>query len=362
MKLSLRYLILTVALLSVVLTMFSSISSGYRVNQTSLIDNTLETNRVYAQKVSTTTDNFLKTTLQTLAYSAKEVAQHLEKEDAETLLFNETERLFNQTSTFNSVVVTSKNGKIIAASPESLDVVGEYVDSPGGKQALSAQVPLVSKPFISITDRLIVFISYPIFDDNDNYKGYIGGSIYLLEENILQELLGEHFYEDGSYVYVVDEDGRIIYHPDKSRINDLVTKNHAINETMKGNSGAQRIVNSNDIDMLAGYAYIPTTKWGAVSQRPTEMALLPSKNMRNEMMLKSLPFLLVSFLVIIYIANRIARPLEKLGHYAESNMDDNQDKKVEKVNAWYYEAIQLEKALVKSFSFFEDKVNYFIHQ
>ena len=32
------------------------------------------------------------------------------------------------------------------------------------------------------------------------------------------------------------------------------------------------------------------------------------------------------------------------------------------VHAWYYEAIQLENALVKGFSFFEDKVNYFSHQ
>ena len=200
MKVSLKYLILFVALLSVALTLISSITSGYRVNQESLIENTLETNRVYAQKIAYTTDNYLKTTLQTLAYSAKDIAGYLEQEDSEALLFRETERLFNQTSTFNSVIVTSATGKIIAASPETLNIVGKDSDSPGSSQALEEKKPLVSKPYTSITNRLIVFISHPIFDGKGNYLGYVGGSIYLLEENILHELLGEHFYQDGSYV------------------------------------------------------------------------------------------------------------------------------------------------------------------
>lgn len=362
MRLSLKYLILFVALLSVALTLVSSITSGYRVSQSSLIENTLETNRVYAQKIAFTTDNFLKTTLQTLAYSAKDIAGYLEQDNAEALLFDETERLFNQTSTFNSVVVTSATGQVIATSPETLNILGKDMDSPGGKQALAERKPLISKPYTSITDRLIVFISYPIFDDEDNYLGYVGGSIYLLEENILNELLGEHFYQDGSYVYVVDEDGRILYHPDQGRIGHVVAENPVVNETMNGNGGAKKLVNSDGTDMLAGYAYMPTMKWGTVSQRPTEVALLPSKAMRNEMIMRTLPFLLLSFIVIIFIANRIAQPLQKLGYYAESSMKKDHNEKIEEVNAWYYEAIQLKKALIKSFSFFEDKVNYFIHQ
>lgn len=93
MKMSLRYLILLVALLSVALTMISSISSGYRVNQQTLIDNTLEANRVYAQKVANITDDYLKTTLQTLAYSANDIATYINKSDAKSLLAHEAERL-----------------------------------------------------------------------------------------------------------------------------------------------------------------------------------------------------------------------------------------------------------------------------
>lgn len=362
MKLSLRYLILSVALLSVLLTLFSSITAGYRVNQQALIDSTLETNRVYAQKLAVTTDNFLNMTLQKLSYSADEITNYLEESNAESLILQEANRLKEDTNTFNSVVVVAEDGTIIAASPQSLNLIGRHLNSPGAKEAIAAKEPLVSKPFMSITNRLIVFISQPIFDKEENYIGYIGGSIYLTEQNILNEILGEHFYQDGSYVFVVDEDGRIIYHPNSERINAFVKENEVVYDVMQGNSGVAQVTNTEEIEMLAGYAYVSTAKWGIVSQRPTEIALLPSKDMKNEMIKKTLPYLLLSFILIFYISYRIAHPLQKLTHYAMSTTEDNKVKKVRNVRAWYYEAIQLENALVNSFVFFQDRVNYFIHQ
>ncbi|MBO0587978.1 sensor domain-containing diguanylate cyclase [Sporosarcina sp. E16_8] len=362
MKISLKHLILFVALLSVGLTLISGITAGYRVNQQTLIENTLETNRVYVQKIASTTDNFMKSTLQRLEYSAKDIPRYLEQGDSKALIANEVNRLFEQDNTFNSVIITSASGEIIAASPQSLQILGKQVASVGGRQALAERKPLITKPYMSITGRLIIFISQPIFDGDGNYLGFVGGSIYLMEKSILNDLLGEHFYKDGSYVYVVDEDGRILYHPNKERIGTIIHGNPVINDIMNGGSGAKRLVNSYEIDMLAGYAFMPTTKWGAVSQRPTEATLLPSKDLRNQMVLKTLPFLLLSYIIIFYISNRIARPLQQLAHYARSSAENETNTEIENVHAWYYEAIQLKNALFKSFSFFQDKVNFLIHE
>ncbi|MFS0576844.1 sensor domain-containing diguanylate cyclase [Sporosarcina sp. 179-K 3D1 HS] len=362
MKISLKYLILLVALFSVALTLFSSISSGYKVNQQILIDNTLETNRVYAQKLATTTDNHMKSTLQILEYSSKDIANYLEQSDARTLLADEAKRLFEQLDIFNSVIITSAMGEIIAASPETLDVVGKQVTSPGGRQALAEKKPMISMPFNSMTNRLIVFLSYPIFDGEGTYQGYVGGSIYLLEKNILNELLGEHFYQDGSYVFVVDEKGRILYHPNKDRIGDVVPQNAVVSDIMNGKSGAKAVSNTENIEMLAGYAYMPTTKWGVISQRPTEAALAPSNDLRNQMIFKTLPMLLISIGLIFLMARFISAPLQRLAEYAKSSTQENELQEIQNVRAWYYEAIQLENALVKSLVFFKDKVNFYIHQ
>lgn len=148
----------------------------------------------------------------------------------------------------------------MAASPETLDLVGKQIETEGAKQALAEKKPLISKPFTSITKRLVIFISQPIFDSEGNYLGYVGGAIYLLEDNVLNELLGEHFYRDGSYVYVVDNEGRLLFHPSSARAGGKMIENAAIEAIMNGGSGVHRITNDHGYDMLAGYAYMPTLK------------------------------------------------------------------------------------------------------
>lgn len=359
MRLSLKHLILFVALLSVILTLFSSLTAGYRLNKETLIHNTLETNRVYAQKLSNITDSYLRMTLQTLEMSAKEITTYFEDEEK---LLKEADRLKLQTSTFNSVIIADAKGKVLATSPQTLEIKGKTLDSPGGKQALSERKPLISKPYTGITGRLIVFISYPIFDKHNEYIGFVGGTLYLQEQNVLYDILGEHFYNDGSYVYVVDEDGRLIYHQNPDRVNDVASKNPVIQKLMHGKSGAEEVVNTKNIDMLAGYAYIPIANLGVVSQRPTEMALAPANNMLIEMIIKSLPFLILSIIIIWILSKRIALPLQKLAYYTETSTESNQEEKIEKVRAWYYEATQLKAALSHSLKFLHNKVNYFIHQ
>ena len=159
MKIRLKYLILCVILLSVGLALFTGITAGYRVNQKSLIDNTLETNRVYAQKLTSVTENYIKSTQQLLACSAKDIPSYFGQEDAKTLLANEAKRSFEQDNTFNSAIITSASGEIIAAFPQTLDIVGKQVASEGGRQALAEKKALISKPYMSITGRLIIFIS-----------------------------------------------------------------------------------------------------------------------------------------------------------------------------------------------------------
>ncbi|WP_261808038.1 sensor domain-containing diguanylate cyclase [Paenibacillus sp. N3.4] len=362
MKLSLKHLILSVALISVIFTLCNSTLSGYRISQKTLIENTLETNRVYAQKLASTTEVFFKMTLQTLELSSKNISLYMRSDEFKPKLFQEADRLKNQTNTFNSVVIVAANGEILAASPQTLDIVGKSLDSTGGQQALNGKRPLISKPYLSITGRLIIFISYPIFEEDGKYLGLIGGTLYLKEENILSEILGEHFYKDGSYVYVVDEDGRIIYHQMQERINDHVPQNPVVQKLLKKESGSIRVTNTQNVDMLAGYAYIPAVGWGVVSQRPTAVSLAPTTDMMKEMIMKSLPYLLLSLILISLISKVIAQPLQKLAFFTESSTQNNQDESLKKVRAWYYEAIQLKKALTYSLGFFHDKVDYFTYQ
>lgn len=362
LSLKLKYLILAVAMISIIFTFFSSTMSGYRMNKQNLIESTLETNRVYAQKLSNTTDVFFEMTLNTFKYSAELLAPIMVSEDRQQLLIEEAERLKYQTNMLNSIIITAADGEILATSPQTLDLLGEVLDSEGGKMALEEKKPLISKPYQSMTGRLIIFISYPIFDDQGQYLGLVGGTIYLLEDNVLYKLLGDHFYQDGSYVFVVDGEGTIIYHNDTDRINDVVASNTVVQKLMQKESGAQRVINTQSVDMLAGYAYVPTSGWGIVSQRPTEVALAANKAMINQMVSNALPSLLLSMLLIIFISSLIALPLQKLAILTEDSTQNNQKDRLHGVKAWYYEAIQLKQALTYSLGFLHDKVDHMTHE
>ncbi|MFC0709630.1 PDC sensor domain-containing protein [Azorhizophilus paspali] len=83
---------------------------------------------------------------------------------------------------------------VLATSPESLGLLGRTVDNTGVREVLEKRRPPISAPYISAKNRLVVFISQPIFADNGTHQGYIGGSIHLQHGNILHTLLGEHFH------------------------------------------------------------------------------------------------------------------------------------------------------------------------
>lgn len=360
MRASLKHLILFVTLISVLFTLSISLYEGYLLERETLVKNALETNRVYSEKLARTTDDYLKSTLQVLHNSAQTIAPSM-KEHEESLLI-EVNRLKNQSDMFNSVAVVDQAGKILAVSPEHLNLKDKLFSAPGAIEALKEKKPLISKPFISITGRLIIMISYPVFNESKEYLGFVGGTIYLREKSILNQLLGEHFYHDGSYVYVVDGDGRVIYHQSPDRINDIVSKNPVVQKLMSGQSGSQRVINTQGKDMMAGYAAIPIADWGVVSQRPSSAVLSPSNAMIKRMLLTSLPPILISLVIIWWILIKITRPLQQLAYLAENSSEKNQQQDIRKIHAWYYEAIQLKKALLSGFHVLHERVSDFQQQ
>lgn len=116
-------------------------------------------------------------TMQTLQYSSEMLAPLIKDGRDSALLLTEANRLKYQTDTLNSIIIAAADGEILAASPQTLDLVGKTIDSKEGKQALSEQRPFISNPYQSMTGRFIIFISHPIFDDEGTYMGIVGGSI-----------------------------------------------------------------------------------------------------------------------------------------------------------------------------------------
>lgn len=353
-KIKLQYLIVGVTLLAFILTSIVSIWSGYKLNKANLGESAMITNRVYAQKVAETANNYLAEQQKILKVNTKYIAERI---DDQSHLEKHADFIRNQTSAFNSIAIVNNKAVVLATSPQSLDLVGVKLTAEATKKAIKEQKPMISQPYTSVSGRLIVFVTTPIFSEKNEYLGLIGGTIYLKEKNILYKLLGAHPYDGQSTVYVVDRDGTIIYDERKKNIARDLPDNDIINMAIhKKTTGVVKGENTENQIAFAGYAHVKNADWMVIAQRPASAVEAPAKQLFKQMFLIALPFLAISLIIVIFLSYRIAKPLQRLAQLTESSKLNDEENNFRSVQAWYYEVIQLKEALIQSFSHLHEQV------
>ncbi|NUA43480.1 hypothetical protein HAT93_01126 [Dickeya solani] len=216
-KINLLHLILFISLASMFVTLLNSYLTFYNVQKKLLIEQAVKVNSSYSSKLSVTVDNFFSMSEEQLSYSAKLIASHIQSGNLRQLQA-ELQRIHQLSHAFNSMVVVTENGQIIAASPTSLNLTGITLTSNRHLTTLREKRFFISAPYTSLSGNYIIFISYPIADDAGNYLGYIGGSLYLNSRRILNEFMNTQFSNDSFNTYVIDKEGTIIYHRDIGQI------------------------------------------------------------------------------------------------------------------------------------------------
>src|SRR5690554_4394954 len=98
-------------------------------------------------------------------------------------------------------------------------------------------------------------MSQPVYHGKDNYLGMISGTIYLQRKNLLNKMLNTQYDYKKSYMYVIDQHNRIIFHPDKNRIGEKIVNNTGLDYINQHKNGSIRLKNSLGIDNLAGFTY-----------------------------------------------------------------------------------------------------------
>ncbi len=87
------------------------------------------------------------------------------------------------------------------------------------KQALELKKPFITKSYLSASggNSAVNSIIYPIYDDNSELIGVMGADLKLEE---LQTIV-ERYSTKSSYAYVIDGEGAVIAHPDKTQISEI---------------------------------------------------------------------------------------------------------------------------------------------
>ncbi|MGA4637618.1 diguanylate cyclase [Pseudomonas solani] len=352
----LRHLILLLTLLACIATLANGLYAAYRVQKAALLETALENNRAYAAKMASSIGTQLQAAQQQLAYSATQLGQHFA--DPQTLAA-EARRLDLQDAGFNAIAVVAADGTVLVSTPDAPQVDGSG-RSPGIDEALRARAPLISAPFNAVSGRLVVFISQPVLGATDQYLGLVGGAIYMRKDNLLHGLIGHHFHQD-AYVYLIDASRLLLYHPQPERVGQRVGASAVDDAVLAGGSGTLAYVNSKGVEMLSGYASVPGTGWGVVSQQPRAATLAALDGLVHQVLMAAMPMALLGFVVLWWVAQLIARPLRLLAGSARQMGEPGSPEHLAAVSAWYFEAAHIKQALLTGIGLVQEKLGRLNH-
>ncbi|PYE52420.1 diguanylate cyclase [Paenibacillus barcinonensis] len=359
-KISLTALLSGLVTISVLMTLTIMVITLYTTQKQELVNNTLSLNYASAVQMSQTLNSLFESMQKSLKQGA-DYLKNVDYKDKETL--NNTLNLIHQSSDyFNSVALVDETGLMQSISPYSKVSVGKYVKSESAKAAIKAKSSYISDAYITPrTKRRIIFISEPVFGANGNYKGTIGGNIYLQENNILDLLFGSQLKgSNGAYFFIVDHKGTLLFHPNVSKIGKNISENTVVRKLLQNKTGKEQYTNLEGANSLAGYYKVPATDWGVVIVSPTKMVYDQLNRQIGLLLLyTSLPFVLLT-LVALRVARRLVQPFVYLANLVQQVDKGRTELPVVKPH-WNREVDLLTRTVIGAMASFRNKTDQLVY-
>lgn len=307
-----------IVVLSIVLTMIITIHSAYTTSKQSLVENYLNNNYDRASDLASSTGDLLDR-VQGSVNAIAEIWQRNHGLDENRMRdLYDTHREY-----FNSLSIIRKDHIVEQTAPADGDLhKGESVNNPTSRAVINMRDSVITDPFVGTTGNLMVLVTSPLFDENNQYYGYVAGTIYLHQSNILQLILEREYELDGSYVYAVDSKGNIIFHPDRSQIGKNVASNDAVWKVIAGLNGSMLYNDLDHVAYYAGYAYNMKSGWGIISQTPASIIDVPLGTLLLQSILQSLPLLLITLATGWLLTYLVVKPLQQLASYSDKMVKD----------------------------------------
>lgn len=311
-KPSLTYLLSGLVIAVVLLTSTILLMATYDSKKKSLIETTLRLNQASAERMSKTMDSLFESISSSLLYNANALSD-INKMNTDEIN-NNLEHMYNSSNFFNSLIIIGAKGTILYAYPAGVTKIGETSSSKAVQDALNLREPTISMPYTTMNSkRLIMLMSQPIWSSDGTYLGILSGSMYLQEKNVISEVFGNNQTDEfGSYYYIADASGHLLYHPDKTMIGEDISANKVIQSLKTEESGMKHFVNLKGVELLAGYSRVPANGWGIVMVSPAEVIRHPLYgHFRTLAAYSLLPFIILLAGVIL-VARRVAQPFTVL--------------------------------------------------
>jgi len=185
----------------------------------------------------------------------------------------------------NGLYLLSSTGRVIAESPyipgrRNRDV--SFRDF--FKKTVASGRPVISSPYISThtPDHPAIIMTVPIKSPEGRLQAVLAGSLDLLGKNFLEDIARIRIGNRG-VVSLLDSDGSIIVHPDRSLLlKQWGGKKSDMLRKVQGNEhGVAELLNERGQEVVVSYRRLQQTSWIVVAEYPLADILAPfQKDMR----------------------------------------------------------------------------------
>lgn len=193
------------------------------------------------------------------------------------------------------------------------------------KQALNSKRIYLSNPRKdALSDRLIISMSYPIVNDDDEVIGVLNAEIPLTTFSVMFMNMN---IGNGAISYLTDSEGYIIAHVDPSLPSRHVSvlEHQFVKDALAGKSGFG-IYEIDYADSFISYSLQPDTHWGIFVQQPEHQALAHVNEVSKIIFSTAGIIALISLVIGVFSGNFVAKPILKIvkvsKNVAEGNLQE----------------------------------------
>ncbi|WP_051086746.1 sensor domain-containing diguanylate cyclase [Saccharibacillus kuerlensis] len=348
-KVSLRALFSGLVILTFVMTLTLTLFASYRSEQKLLEERTLSANFRESDRVAQAINLLFISIKNNLNAFSGEFVETTSL-DASNKNVDRLKLLYDSGGYYAAVFAAQADGEIsIMYQGSGEKTEREKVEAAALENALEARASFQSLPYTDPHGGVAVLLSEPVYTESGEYLGIVGGVLHLQTLNVLSNLFHENALEHtGSYSYVVDMNGKIVYHPDKERIGEDVGCNSAVAHLINGESGQEKILNSKDITFLAGYVTVSAAGWGVITQTPTSLiSEQQMEQVRGTLLVVLVPFLILAASAL-FLARRLTAPFVYLANFVAGAADRPGEAMPSIRRHWNREADLLNQAVLRT--------------
>jgi nitrate/nitrite-specific signal transduction histidine kinase len=230
------------------------------------------------------------------------------------------------------VVVLNQHGKVEATLPERKEILGkDWSDRPYFSQIVRLPQAVYSDILSDGPQKSeVIAVGVPIFGDQGELLGVLVGmfrtgasSVSAFYGGIVKQRLVE-----SNRLFLVDGQGRVIYHPDPERIGADFSSQTTVKRLLAGEAGASRTQDVDGLDIVAGYAPVPGTSWGLVTEETWATLISTSQGYRQFLFVLILLGIVIPVVVVAVGVRRITGPINALIVAAQEVAQGNFDQTI----------------------------------